>query len=83
MWLTISARNYSNCTVTAVVDDALSSSSLKVIQGGDKRATERMGGGIAAGHPPAYSLRVKTVQVVRLEASAEANAVALIKWNWN
>ena len=41
-----------------------SSSSLKVIQGGDKRAT-------------------KTVQVVRLEASAEANTVALIKWNWN
>ncbi len=41
-----------------------SNSSLKVIQGGDKRAT-------------------KTVQVVRLEASAEANAVALIKWSWN
>ena len=57
-----------------------SSSSLKVIQacpehcrrGGDKRATERMSGGIAAGYPPAYSLRVKTVQVVRLGASAGA-----------
>ena len=41
-----------------------SSSSLKVIQGGDKRAR-------------------KTVQEVRLGASAEANTVALIKWNWN